>query len=246
MSMKSIILKEKKISERITSGIFGFDNLINGGFRSNTVNVILGDTGTGKSSFSWHFIGHDDTPVIYMSLEEDLSQIRHEALSLGLTTIEEKIKKDQLYFIAAFSDISLNSTSGEIAKNFFDIELPQRLEDFKNISEKYGELKIIIDPLTPLLFEISELKYQRESINRIFRSLRSIGTTLVTLEKGFGEQLVKIPLFLADSVIDLDFLGLGSIYNRTLTVKKFRGSSHAEKPVPLLFEKGTGLKVLTY
>ncbi|KKL49112.1 hypothetical protein LCGC14_2318750, partial [marine sediment metagenome] len=175
--MKSLILKGKNATERVSSGVFGFDDLINGGFRPNTVNVILGDIGTGKSSFSWHFIGHDETPVIYMSLEEDLDQIRQEALSLGLTTIEEKIKKNQLYFIAAFTEISINSTSGEIAQNFFNIELPQRMNDFKKISEKFGGLKIIIDPLTPLLFEIGELKFQRESINRIFRSLRSIGTT---------------------------------------------------------------------
>ena len=243
--MKSILYNSSKINQRIKSGIHGFDRLINGGFRPNSINIILGDTGTGKSSFSWHFIGHDDTPVIYMSLEEDLNQILEEARSLGLTTIDEKIKKNQLYFIAAFSDISLESTSGEIARSFFDIELPQKLNEFKKFSKSSNGLKIIIDPLTPLLFEINELKFQRETINRIFRTLRSIGTTLITLEKGFGEQLVKIPLFLADSVIDLDFLGLGSIYNRTITIRKFRGSSHSERPIPVVFENGIGLKVLS-
>jgi KaiC/GvpD/RAD55 family RecA-like ATPase len=180
-----------------------------------------------------------------MSLEEDLDQIVDEAKSLGIKTIDEKIRKNKLHFIAAFSEISLESTSGEIAKTFFDTELPQKLNEFKKLSKTYNGLKIIIDPLTPLLFEIDKLKHQRETINRIFRTLRSIGTTLITLEKGFGEQLVKVPLFLADSVIDLDFLGLGSIYNRTLTIRKFRGSSHSEKPVPLVFESGTGLKVMT-
>ncbi|MHA1990455.1 MAG: RAD55 family ATPase [Candidatus Hodarchaeales archaeon] len=243
--MKSLLLNTSKSNNRIKSGITGFDRLVNGGFRPNTVNVVLGDTGTGKSSFSWHFIGFDDSPVIYMSLEEDLNQIRQEAKSLGIDTIEHKIKKKQLHFIAAFSEISVESTSGEIAKSFFDVELPQRLDEFKKFSENYNGLKIIIDPLTPLLFEVEELKHQRETINRIFRTLRSIGTTVITLEKGFGEQLVKIPLFLADSVIDIDFLGLGSIYNRTLTVRKFRGSSHSEKPIPVLFEKGVGLKVLS-
>ena len=242
--MKVLTLNDSRIEHRISSGITGFDYLINGGFRPHTVNVVLGDTGCGKSSFCWHFIGNDDVPVVYMSLEEDLDQIKHEAQTLGITNIEKKLSKGLLHFIAAFADIDKESTSGQVAKEFFDNELPKRLESLKQISQQYHGIKVIIDPLTPLLFEIPELRYQRETINRIFRSLRSIGTTLITLEKGFGESLLKTPVFLADSVIDLDFLGLGTYLNRTVTVRKFRGSAHVEQPIPLVFESGKGIKVL--
>lgn len=244
LNMKALSLQGSKLDHRISSGITGFDYLVNGGFRPYTVNVVLGDTGCGKSSFCWHFIGNDDIPVVYMSLEEDMDQIKLEAQSLGITNVEKKLSKGLLHFIAAFADIDKESTSGKVAKDFFDNELPKRLDSLKQIAEQYGGIKIIIDPLTPLLFEIPELRYQRETINRIFRSLRSIGTTLITLEKGFGESLLKTPVFLADSVIDLDFLGLGSYLNRTVTVRKFRGSAHVEQPIPLIFESGKGIKVL--
>ena len=243
--MKTELFSFQKGKNRISSGILSFDRLISKGFIQNSVNVVVGDTGTGKSSFAWHFIGFDEQPVIYMSLEESLKQIEKEAASLGLSSIESKIKKGKFFFIPAFEGITSSQTSGEVAKTFFDKELPKKIDEFKEIAKANQGLKVVIDPLTPLLFEINELKIQREVINRIFRTLRKIGTTLITLEKGFGEQLVKIPLFLADSVIELDFLGLGSIYNRTLTIKKFRGSSHTEKPVPFMFKKGQGIVIMT-
>ena len=242
--MRAISADQSSSLHRISTGVEGLDRLINGGFRPHTVNVVLGDTGTGKSSFAWHFIGEDSVPVVYMSLEEDLDQIREEALSLGLQNIESKLSKRELYFVAAFENIDRETTAGQVAKSFFDIELPKRIDEFRQISGKGPGIKFIIDPLTPLLFEIMELRHQRETINRIFRTLRSIGTTLVTVERGFGNHDIKVPLFLADSVIELDFLGLGSHYNRTLTVRKFRGSSHSERPVPFIFKAKKGLTVL--
>ncbi|MFX0173647.1 MAG: RAD55 family ATPase, partial [Candidatus Hodarchaeota archaeon] len=102
-------------------------------------------------------------------------------------------------------------------------------------------LRIAIDPLTPLLLEIPDPNQQRNAINRIFSSLRKIGTSVVTIEKGFGKTLTRIPLFLSDSIIELEHIGLGGLYNRTLNVRKFRGSAHSEAPQPIGFEKNKGL-----
>ncbi|MHA1968971.1 MAG: RAD55 family ATPase, partial [Candidatus Hodarchaeales archaeon] len=143
----------------------------------------------------------------------------------------------------AFSEDS-NMTSGEIGLRFFMSELPKYLEVIKETAEGYsGGIKIAIDPLTPLLLEIPDLNHQRNAINRIFSSLRKIGTSVVTIEKGFGESLAKVPLFLSDSIIELEHIGLGGIYNRTINVRKFRGSAHSEAPQPIGFEKNKGLSI---
>lgn len=50
------IMESKSPMERIPSGIIGLDEVIEGGFRDNTVTVILGASGTGKSTFAMQYL----------------------------------------------------------------------------------------------------------------------------------------------------------------------------------------------
>ncbi|MFX0181497.1 MAG: RAD55 family ATPase [Candidatus Hodarchaeota archaeon] len=240
------LLKKMQINERkrVQSGVLGFDNLVQGGFREYSVNVIIADPGCGKSTFCWQFCSEDtQIPALYVSLEQSLNSVLRDCRDIGLPRFEEKYRKGNLQFQVAFSEDS-DLTSGEIGLRFFMSELPKYLEVIKETSEKYqGGIRIAIDPLTPLLLEIPDPNQQRNAINRIFSSLRKIGTSLVTIEKGFGKTLARIPLFLSDSIIELEHIGLGGIYNRTLNIRKFRGSAHSEAPQPISFEKNKGLLV---
>lgn len=238
--LQNRVLSEKKV----TTGIPGLDSLIGGGYRKNTVNVIIGDSGCGKSTFCWQYVSQKDpNPCLFISLEQEIEQVIRESKSLGLHQFEKKYNAGMIQFHYEFGE-SKEETSGEIALRFLGDELPKYLNILKKKVEEYhGGLRIVIDPLTPLLFEVNEPRQQRNVLSRIFKHLREIGTAVVTVEKGFGENYTRIPTFLADSAINLDFLGLGGGLNRTLQISKFRGSSHSEVPHPLEFVKGTGLSV---
>lgn len=244
--MQSILRKiiNKNVNNRVSSGVSGFDNMVNGGFHQNSINVILADPGCGKSTFCWEFVSQNiESPSLYVSLEQDLNSILRDSVKIGIHGLQSKYEKGNLQFQLAFSE-SAEITSGEIALRFFMNELPKYLDAIKEASNDFDEgLRIAIDPLTPLLLEIPDVNQQRNAINRIFSSLRKIGTTVVTLEKGFGHSLTMIPQFLADSIIELEYIGLGGLLNRTMKIKKFRGSSHSEKPHPIGFEVGKGLVV---
>lgn len=232
------------MQKRIPSGVPGFDNLVQGGFREYSVNVIIADPGCGKSTFCWQFAAEDtNTPALYVSLEQNFDSVLRDCNDIGLNRFEEKYNHGNLQFQVAFKETS-DLTSGEIALRFFMSELPKYLSIIKETAAKhYGGIRIAVDPLTPLLLEIPDPNQQRNVINRIFSSLRKIGTSVITIEKGFGEALARIPLFLSDSIIELDRIGLGGIYNRTLNVRKFRGSAHSETPQPIGFEKNEGILV---
>ncbi|MHA2246260.1 MAG: RAD55 family ATPase [Candidatus Hodarchaeales archaeon] len=243
--MQKLLKKiQKTDNERILSGVHGFDNLVYGGFRKNSVNVIIADPGCGKSTFCWQFCSKDtQSPALFVSLEQNLDSVLQDCSDLGITKFEEKYRRGSLQFQVAFSEDS-DLTSGEIALRFFMSELPKYLEVIKETADSYyGGIRLAIDPLTPLLLEIPEPNQQRNVINRIFSSLRKIGTSVVTIEKGFGNTLARIPLFLSDSIIDLEHIGLGGIYNRTLSIRKFRGSAHSEAPQPIGFKKNSGLLI---
>ena len=229
---------------RISSGVHGFDRLVYGGFREHSVNVIIADPGCGKSTFCWQFCSEDiHIPALYVSLEQSLDSVLRDCTDIGLKSFNKKVDQGNLQFQVAFN-VDSDLTSGEIGLRFFMTELPKYIEVIKETASQYsGGIRIAIDPLTPLLLEIPDPNQQRNAINRIFSSLREIGTAVVTIEKGFGEILARIPLFLSDSIIELEHIGLGGIYNRTLSIKKFRGSQHSESPQPIGFQKNKGLLV---
>lgn len=231
-------------SIRVESGVPGFDKLVYGGFRENSVNVIIADPGCGKSTFCWQFCSQDfNSPALYVSLEQNLESVLRDCREIGLSSFEDKYKRGTLQFQVAFSEDS-DLTSGEIGLRFFMSELPKYLQVIRETSAHYlGGIRVAIDPLTPLLLEIPDVNQQRNAINRIFSSLRKIGTSVITIEKGFGETLARVPLFLADSIIELEHIGLGGMYNRTLRIRKFRGSAHSETPQPISFEMKVGLKI---
>jgi KaiC/GvpD/RAD55 family RecA-like ATPase len=231
-------------TSRISSGVIGFNKLVNGGFREYSVNVIIADPGCGKSTFCWQFCSDDiHIPALYVSLEQNLDSVLRDCTDIGLKNFSKKINQGNLQFQVAFN-VDSDLTSGEIGLRFFMTELPKYLEIIKETAAQYsGGIRIAVDPLTPLLLEIPDPNQQRNAINRIFSSLREIGTAVVTIEKGFGEMLARIPLFLSDSIIELEHIGLGGIYNRTLSIKKFRGSQHCESPQPIGFQRDKGLVV---
>jgi len=73
-------------TEKVASGIPGLDNLIEGGFWPKSTVVILGSSGTGKSTFAIQFLmeGIEQGEQACTSpLEEPPEQIMHEADLMG-------------------------------------------------------------------------------------------------------------------------------------------------------------------
>jgi KaiC/GvpD/RAD55 family RecA-like ATPase len=64
--------------ERVSSGIPGLDKLISGGFVKNSVNLISGTTGTGKTIFGLQYIWHGlqkGENGVFITLEQEPEEI---------------------------------------------------------------------------------------------------------------------------------------------------------------------------
>ncbi|MGQ9582845.1 MAG: RAD55 family ATPase [Thermoplasmatota archaeon] len=74
--------------ERVPSGVEGLDALLNGGFPMDTVNLISGPPGSGRSVFCIQFIYEGvekyNDPGLYITLEENRESLVKEMKSLGL------------------------------------------------------------------------------------------------------------------------------------------------------------------
>src|SRR5205807_2156466 len=86
--------------QKVSSGIPGLDDLIEGGFWPKSTVVILGSSGTGKSTFAIQFLMEgieQGEQALYVTLEEPPEQIMREADLMGFDM--RKYYEKSLFFI---------------------------------------------------------------------------------------------------------------------------------------------------
>jgi len=221
--------------ERIETGIFGLDRIIEGGFRDKTSVVIVGSSGTGKSTFAMQFIMHGimkGDQGLYITMEEDPKQIMREAALLGWDM--EKHNEKDLFFI---------HLKGENFKKMIMEQLPKLVAARSDYSVR---TRVVIDPMTPVIWSVNDKQKQRELIGALFSTLKQLGTIVATVEEHSkpGETIgedVLLPIYLSDGAIHLDYHPIGGAFNRTLQIIKLRGSGHGEGVYPYIFARGAGV-----
>jgi KaiC/GvpD/RAD55 family RecA-like ATPase len=222
---------------KIKSGVYGLNPLLDGGINENSTTVVIGSSGAGKTTFALQFImrgmevGDDG---VFISLDENQTQILKEAEAMGWTNIHDYIAEDRLVFIDA---------SGEQFSNFIRVELPDFVNEWKGTKSR-----IVIDPLTPVLWATKERYEQRELISFLLKEARKVGTVLCTLEEHgsisdlSGAETI-IPMYIADCIIHLKYNTLGEVISRNLQIIKCRSSKHSEKSHPYRIIGGLGLTI---
>src|SRR3989344_5865522 len=71
---------------RISSGINGLDPLINGGYVSNSINLVTGGAGAGKTIFLAHFLydgALKNEKGLFISFEQDVISVKKDLESFG-------------------------------------------------------------------------------------------------------------------------------------------------------------------
>jgi circadian clock protein KaiC len=223
--------------ERIETGIYGLDQLIEGGLNEKSTIVIVGSSGTGKTTFGVQFLMHgieNGDQGLFVSLEESPEQIMKEAEAIGID-LRKHFEKD-LFFI---------HLKGKNFKKMVEEQLPQLV---KARSDYDIRTRVVIDPITPVLWATEDKLEQRELIGRLFYTLRELGAVVSTVEEHTkpGETVgedVLLPIYLADGAFHLEYYPIGGAFNRTLKVIKMRGTHHGEGVYPYMFVRGMGVIV---
>jgi KaiC/GvpD/RAD55 family RecA-like ATPase len=223
---------------KIKSGIFGLNPLLDGGINENSATVVIGCSGAGKTTFATQFIRRgleSGQEGIFVSLDENKEQIIREATEMGWKSIVDYIEDERLVFIDA---------SGQEFSSFIKKELPSFVADWKG-----ANARISIDPLTPVMWSVTDRYEQRELIGFMLKETRKVGTVLATLEEHgtsgdlSGNETI-IPMYLADSVIHLkSYLETDIGLQRRLKIVKCRNSRHSKMEHTYSIVKGLGLVV---
>jgi len=209
---------------------------LDGGVNENSTTVVIGRSGAGKTTLATQFIRRglqEGQEGVFVSLDENKEQIIREAVEMGWTDILEYLDDELLVFIDA---------SGREFSNFIRKELPAFVADWKG-----STARIVVDPLTPVLWSVKEPYEQRDLIGYMFKETRKVGTVLCTLEEHGPADLTGpetvIPMYLADCVVHLKLNTSDTDPARLLKIVKCRNSRHSPASHPFQIVRGLGIVI---
>jgi KaiC/GvpD/RAD55 family RecA-like ATPase len=209
---------------------------LDGGINENSTTVVIGRSGAGKTTLATQFIRRglqDGQEGVFVSLDENKEQIIREAVEMGWSDILDYLDNELLVFIDA---------SGREFSNFIRKELPAFVADWKG-----SNARIVVDPLTPVLWSTKDLYEQRDLIGYMFKQTRKVGTVLCTLEEhGPGDLAgpeTVIPMYLADCVVHLKFNSDHANPSRLLNIVKCRNSRHSPSAHAFQIVRGLGIVI---
>lgn len=81
--------------KRVSSGVPGFDNLVQGGFKDKSINLVVGGPGSGKTIFTLMFLidgFKKGEPGLYITFEEKKEKLYEDMLSFGWDMAEYERK----------------------------------------------------------------------------------------------------------------------------------------------------------
>lgn len=222
---------------KIKSGIYGLDPIIDGGAIKNSVSIVYGSAGIGKTTFATQFLRRgleNDYEGIYITMEEDKEQILKGAEEMGWDEVHDFVNDESLIFIEARG------------KDFTEF-IRSELATFVAKWEGGDDARIVIDPLTPVMWALDSKYEQRETVSFLFKQMKKIGTVICTLEEhAYSNRVLTedaiIPTYLADSVIHIN-RSFADASIKELNVMKCRHSWHSQRSHQYHIIKGMGIVI---
>jgi len=209
--------------ERVTTGIKGFDEMLDGGFLPNSMVLVRGAPGTGKTSLALQFLLHGATkrnePGLLISFEEFPNTLHRDAESLGwsLRDLEASGKLHLVFTSPAVFLASLESPDSRLNQLILDANIK----------------RLVLDSVS----HFDRLTNDEQDLRRVYTSvvngLRREGITAMLLGEGGRadyQRTAKGGLsFIVDAIILLRYVEIESAMQRAIVVLKMRGSNHAKE-----------------
>jgi circadian clock protein KaiC len=218
--------------ERYSSGFPALDAMIGGGLLRDSIVIVRGPTGSGKTLLAGLYARAGalrGERVSYWGFEEPRPVLLRNFASIGMP-MEELDKNGALKVTCRYPE----------AMGFEDlmVQLRQRLEDF-------DPSLIVLDSISSIEHSLSEKGFRQFMIGlaSLLREHRRSALLTQTVVAGqASEHTAPYLSTIADGILTLDYTTEGYELNRTLRVLKMRGSSHDTFPHRLWIGQG-GLKV---
>jgi circadian clock protein KaiC len=201
---------------KISIGVRGFDNLLNGGVIAGNTVLVEGIPGAGKTTLGMEFIyrGIRDfgEPGIILTFEQFPESLYRDARSLGwdLRALE---KENKLRVIC---------TSPEVV-------LQPELNFLEEVVQSVGAKRMLVDSISHFRQVVNHPFKLRQAVYSFCNGLHRLGLTsfLIKELEGASDSIYSFEEFLVDVVVRLHYEARdGLSRQRTIEVVKSRGQAH--------------------
>jgi circadian clock protein KaiC len=203
---------------RMSSGNPEADYILGGGFPENSINIIMGHPGSGKTIFAEQLIfenATEDRPILYFTtLSEPLPKVVRYLQNFGF------FDESKLGSQVVFEDIG-----PQLAKDGAAALIPLLQNAIKTVAPKV----IVIDSFKAVHDLASSVAERRRMVYEMTALLTAYGTTAFLLGEYNEDDILLYPEFaVADAIVELSRRRLGNRDERYFRVYKLRGSRYLE------------------
>ena len=236
--------------ERISTGIAGFDDKLEGGYVPGSVILIAGKAGTCKTTVSASFIYdgvQKNEPGVYITTEEMEDGIKNDLMSVfgwDFAALEQKGVLNFMSIKPIYPDKVLGDSDLAKISKFYTYDISKKIIA---AVRAVGAKRLVIDSISIFEMFIKDKYLAKISLMTLLEELRKTGVTTVITgeipESSEGLSRNEIVEYLADGVMKLEFVPVSEDYKRTITIRKMRRTNHSSDIHPFEFNK-TGLNIV--
>ena len=208
--------------QRVPTGISGFDELIEDGFPYESLILVAGSPGAGKTTLAAQFIMDGvlkyNEKGLYVCFAETKDSLLHNLSRFrwDLGNLERR-RKISILDLSTTKEPGIQSNLNLILDTISDI----------------GAKRLVIDSFTAFSMALTEATDIRFLIHLLYRFLQQIGcTTVMIADTPWGSQQIGsgVEEFIADGIILMQtkFDDAGNL-KRTLSILKMRSTDHSKK-----------------
>lgn len=204
---------------RLATGSRELDEILGGGIPTNSINILMGAPGSGKTALAEEFVfanAHDERrPVLYFT-----------TLSEPLDKVIRYLQQFQFFDAAKMGGaVRYEGLGAELAANGVGALLPRLKSAIKTASPKI----IVIDSFKAIHDLATSTQEMRVMLYEVAGLLAAYDTTVVLVGEYRAEDIATFPEFaVADGIIELARNSVGRRDERYLRVVKLRGSSYQQ------------------
>jgi circadian clock protein KaiC len=209
------------LTTRLSTGVRGLDKLMGGGPFAGSTTLVVGSTGSGKTTLALQFAlegVEQGEKVLYINFQENPAQLRKAIANLGRDP-DAAEQRGLVLLYASPVELQIDSIVQEI---------------FDAIEDK-GVRRLVIDALGDLSIAASDPQRLHDYLYALIQHFSVRGaTTLMTLESSEGFTATSKFLdqrysYMSDNLIHLGD-GIQPAKRRDLRIVKMRGSAHQRAP----------------
>jgi circadian clock protein KaiC len=232
--------------QRLSTGIARLDRLLHGGIIRGRSYLVTGDSGTGKTVACLQFLHNalkQGEKAVYVTVDERPAEILESAASFSWD-LQPEIQEKKLLILDASPYFGAR---GGGADKGID---PQKIvADLGSYARRLAATVLIIDPITPLILPGDPTSPSQDLTRSLMQLIHSQfnTTNLFTAHlpaSGGGTASAGVVQFLASGVLVLENREKGGAFQRTLCIKKMRGTAVASETHPFTLVHDQGIVLL--